>query len=279
MVKVVSMPGDDIPAAHSMDTQWFAVDAEGNVGLFDTGEDGALPNDAGNLGGPSDANFDALLFYAALAARRVLAGTWQPPDNAWLSGLKTGERVLAVLPSAPSDAADFDVLSVSPWVGLSRKPMKPARLQELARLGTLVDTGIFYELFEFHEEPPGQSGEVFLFRRDHGDDPGLYQRVVVPPTSLKVDELPPVAREAIGALTVKTAFAASETFHLADHIADDQAFYYRDGWTLRSFGPDADGPNVAASARRRETRRMLWFAGVILLIGLAVLLGALFPRR
>ncbi|MEI8044779.1 MAG: hypothetical protein WCL11_25430, partial [Verrucomicrobiota bacterium] len=33
----------DFPCAHSMDTSWFAVDAEGNVGLFNTSEDGALP--------------------------------------------------------------------------------------------------------------------------------------------------------------------------------------------------------------------------------------------
>ena len=35
--------GPDFPAAHSMDTTWFAVDAEGNIGEFATGEDGALP--------------------------------------------------------------------------------------------------------------------------------------------------------------------------------------------------------------------------------------------
>ena len=33
----------DFPAAHSMDTDWFAVDADGNIGLFDSGEGGAVP--------------------------------------------------------------------------------------------------------------------------------------------------------------------------------------------------------------------------------------------
>lgn len=36
-------PPKDYPAAHSMDTHWFAVDAEGNVGAFDSGENGWLP--------------------------------------------------------------------------------------------------------------------------------------------------------------------------------------------------------------------------------------------
>jgi len=35
--------GVDYPAAHSMDTWWFAVDAEGYVAVFDSGECGAVP--------------------------------------------------------------------------------------------------------------------------------------------------------------------------------------------------------------------------------------------
>lgn len=34
---------EDYPAAHSMDSEWFAVDAHGNVGVFDTGEAGVCP--------------------------------------------------------------------------------------------------------------------------------------------------------------------------------------------------------------------------------------------
>lgn len=33
----------NFPAAHSMDTEWFAVDADGNIGIFDSGEGGAIP--------------------------------------------------------------------------------------------------------------------------------------------------------------------------------------------------------------------------------------------
>jgi hypothetical protein len=36
----------DFPAAHSMDTHWFAVDREGRVGLFFTGENGFVPQSA-----------------------------------------------------------------------------------------------------------------------------------------------------------------------------------------------------------------------------------------
>jgi hypothetical protein len=40
------MPFIDYPAAHSMDTNWFAVDADGRVGLFQAGSDGAYPSNA-----------------------------------------------------------------------------------------------------------------------------------------------------------------------------------------------------------------------------------------
>jgi hypothetical protein len=33
----------DYPAAHSMDTMWFAIDQAGHVGIFFTGEDGPMP--------------------------------------------------------------------------------------------------------------------------------------------------------------------------------------------------------------------------------------------
>jgi len=46
------MNTNDYPAAHSMDTIWFAVDKNGHVGMFTSGEAGAVPleSEAGNCG-------------------------------------------------------------------------------------------------------------------------------------------------------------------------------------------------------------------------------------
>lgn len=41
--KQPKLPLDDYPAAHSMDTTWFAVDADGFVGSFSTDESGVVP--------------------------------------------------------------------------------------------------------------------------------------------------------------------------------------------------------------------------------------------
>ncbi len=43
MVENTAAEGEDYPAAHSMDTTWFAVDAQGHIGMFSSGEAGAVP--------------------------------------------------------------------------------------------------------------------------------------------------------------------------------------------------------------------------------------------
>ncbi|HZV04554.1 MAG TPA: hypothetical protein VE999_05645 [Gemmataceae bacterium] len=38
---------DDFPCSHSMDTCWFALDDVGHIGIFDSGENGHVPNITG----------------------------------------------------------------------------------------------------------------------------------------------------------------------------------------------------------------------------------------
>ena len=40
------MSDNDFPAAHSMDTFWFAVDADGHAAVSSSGEAGAVPTKA-----------------------------------------------------------------------------------------------------------------------------------------------------------------------------------------------------------------------------------------
>ncbi|HVI01975.1 MAG TPA: hypothetical protein VM869_24850 [Enhygromyxa sp.] len=50
---------DDYPAAHSMDTSWFAADEHGRVAVFDSDEHGAVPHAAISLGGAGDPDPEA----------------------------------------------------------------------------------------------------------------------------------------------------------------------------------------------------------------------------
>ena len=61
---------EDFPAAHSMDTQWFAIDADGFVAMFDSGEPGAVPRSA-----PSS-NSGARVDEAVIAARPAAPMVW-----------------------------------------------------------------------------------------------------------------------------------------------------------------------------------------------------------
>lgn len=68
----MELSSEDYPAAHSMDTSWFAVDEAGRVAIFDSGEDGAVPLAALSLGGAAEADAEATQIYDLLAPEREL---------------------------------------------------------------------------------------------------------------------------------------------------------------------------------------------------------------
>lgn len=83
-----------VPAAHSMDTTWFAVDADGFVAAFETGEAGALPMNA--AAGPEAGDFDAWPLELALVARALGEGTF-PDDEDDLPLPSYAQEVVLVL--------------------------------------------------------------------------------------------------------------------------------------------------------------------------------------
>src|SRR4051812_22138812 len=68
-----AMDALDYPAAHSMDTSWFAVDEDGRVARFESSEDGAVPNNAATGGGAADPSFDTFALDAVRIARALIA--------------------------------------------------------------------------------------------------------------------------------------------------------------------------------------------------------------
>lgn len=89
----------DPPAAHSMDTMWFAIDADGVVARFDSGEAGAVPNEAAWAGGPAEQSFDVELLEQWLIARRLIrdASAFPAEDDA---PLPARDRVVVILAAA-----------------------------------------------------------------------------------------------------------------------------------------------------------------------------------
>ena len=92
----------EFSAAHSMDTTWFAVDADGCVGVFDTSEGGALPNAAASGGGAGDPSFDTFPLEAALLAAALvddpeLLAEWRTEPAGAPRAVREGARAIVVL--------------------------------------------------------------------------------------------------------------------------------------------------------------------------------------
>lgn len=69
----------DYPAAHSMDTTWFAVDKAGFVAEFSTGEAGAIPFDAPAPEGEDDVSTELSRILPRVGVKHDLIGNQMPP--------------------------------------------------------------------------------------------------------------------------------------------------------------------------------------------------------
>jgi hypothetical protein len=105
---------EDFPAAHSMDSTWFAVDQKGQVGLFCTGEDGFAPSGASDP--PSDDILEML---------RALGGADESAD--WVEAC--GEQGFYVFDyTYPPAGLEENVLA--PYVA-TRAPARPLHVNQL----------------------------------------------------------------------------------------------------------------------------------------------------
>lgn len=73
----------DFPAAHSMDTYWFAIDADGNIGYFDSSEGGAVPETWSRTFVETRMQYDRSIEYAS-----DLFDIWREIDNCKILELK-----------------------------------------------------------------------------------------------------------------------------------------------------------------------------------------------
>lgn len=107
----------DYPAAHSMDTDWFAVDKDGHVAMFSSQEDGPVPITA-----PQDGGGDVLERIATITGRTLETGQWEMPEPASIGVF----NYQALLGEAPANAGigpedyDEDNMAILPYKLISR---------------------------------------------------------------------------------------------------------------------------------------------------------------
>src|SRR5262245_23024422 len=133
------------PAAHSMDATWFAVDRDGHIGVFDSGDPGAVPAEVNDTIGQSDDEvlealeplpvigepkfalsgvFHPGLRPGALPERRILPSGWPFVDE-MQSLLLSDESLLTpevlALPDLEVDrAGQFVLVSLKPTIELAQ---------------------------------------------------------------------------------------------------------------------------------------------------------------
>jgi hypothetical protein len=281
----------DYPAAHSMDTEWFAVDAHGNVGRFDSGEDGAVPVDAATGLGPSEGTLDLRVLEATRLAHLLANG--EDPMGAWKPVPRAGRTIVAIDPvgsyrgTADPAAGARDLLDGGEFVRIGRQlplvlvstgDLSHARAEELAaRPGVrwVLSAGDLVKLLRGAEGDDG----LHNFNHSHGDDPGFYGHTSTPDRSITIDDFPEPERTRIAALRLPVDFAEGD-IHLADLIDParvgtwgDVPLRYTEEWHAEQ--EEQEKRRLAAQRASAEaTRRRLMFGLVaFMVVGLIAILA------
>ncbi len=253
-----------VPAAHSMDTTWFAIDADGFVAAFDTGEAGALPNAA--AAGPEGGDFDAWPLELVLVARALAEGTFPDEEDEDLPLPKYPQDVVLVLAPDPEEAPTtyrdaagrtysvhdrlgkgwLVLRDAEPRVVASSRAVEPDRLASLAEDAGVARVILADEIAYWREDG---GGALFRFANSDYGDPGAYGRETAPIDPLDAASLPAELREKVSALRLDVRFADAAALHLADLLSDDECQTWGDTG-LRGEAPDEGGADARAPAAR-----------------------------
>lgn len=228
----------DFPAAHSMDTTWFAVDRDGHVALFDSGENGAVAEGASHLG--HTVSLDDLAAHAppgaALDDADALYAT-APPGHAYEH--PRGEARLVTFVRSLDAVAD--AIAAGSAVALPGEKRVAVvwgsdpgdALERLHQARSCRRCVLLEHRARTHDgREPGDVG-VYLY--DHAPDhatPHPYTRVQRPSRPLRVDALPaPLQAKVKGVVLTAVSFeheARIQPFELVPSHA-----YGASGWCGR----------------------------------------------
>jgi hypothetical protein len=208
---------DDFPAAHSMDATWFAVDQDGHVGVFESGENGHVPTLA--LRYHDDAGLRAVLQPIVLATpEEVFASFLSPPAARHLDFEKAGYGVAdspTVLYLTSAEWAEAAFLSgQAVWAPAGDGVVAIADDLDESTFRALHEAGICRGCFLLSSS---WYGDVFMARLglytygDADDFRRRYYREQIPDHPLRLDQLPADLRPWVSQVQYDTlCFAQTE---------------------------------------------------------------------
>ena len=275
------MSTEDFGAAHSMDTTWFAVDRDGHVAVFDSGEPGAVPEACAAYGQYDDDAVEALtrlpetgdarLDPGALVHPGLRAGARPPrrkipflrPDASAsdeeasylvVDEAATAEQLASRVPGAiarPLAEHDFTVVRFS--VPKDDAAAAIAAWNDVLR-EAYASAWLVTGWWPFGSELALSRRGVFAYRAhdDRFNAAEPYGRVLLPDAPIALDDLPPSARDVLRARPrLDVSFAADRYVQPAELVpcATWQSALYlaSDGRTVRML-PGADRAAYASEA-------------------------------
>ena len=216
----------DFPAAHSMDSCWFAVDRDGHVAYFSTGEAGAMP-ESGLNGEQADDLLQRLL--ATLPRGEAIhdpRGHALPGHTAGFGDLPEGRDfpVLVFLSSLAPVQSDIDAGQAIPvrtteGYAVALSQVTAALAHRLRNSGAVRDWAFHFPRTSDGEQT--EPAEVGLYDYGHLCEnwiSGPYGRKRLPSRPLHVDQLPPAVRRQLQGATLN-GLSFAETIYLqpAEH--------------------------------------------------------------
>jgi hypothetical protein len=226
----------DYPAAHSTDSCWFAVDRDGRVGFFDTGEAGAMPEQGlfgpaaertrvriGRLVPEGETIFDLRGYVLPYLRPNLLQHWGGPTDFPLLMFLDSLEPVSAAITSGLARE-----LRARHGVAVLWDRLPPEDHQRLHLEEDSPCRGCFWPLYRLDE--PAEEGTdpnynlarhgLYVFKALGGNatsNPYGLQEAPIHP--VHVDQLPPDLRTQIKAVQfADLSFAQTPVFQPAEHV-------------------------------------------------------------
>jgi hypothetical protein len=219
---------DDFPAAHSMDTCFFAIDREGHVAYFETGEAGAVPANA--LSGE-----DAYLVRQQLGQLPRVAvvhdrqGRQTPGRRSEFNEHRSALGLpyptlmfLASLDPVQDEIAAGRAVEVpaSEGVAVRFNELSEELAQRLHESGTCLGCSWLFQDEEREEQYPDLTARG-LYTYSHTTEnwiSGPYGRVARPAQPIHVDQLPPRIRDAVKAMRFDSlSFATTPHIQPVEH--------------------------------------------------------------
>lgn len=249
----------DYPAAHSMDTTWFAVDADGHVAAFETGEAGAVPTAA--YVEPDDA-FEAIEALGRARAardaifRRPTGAGGDLPEHVvpWLPGEKPLPGIQLFLDGLDAVRSDLDAgrareTRADRGVSVRYEEISRATFDRLHAEGACRGC---VHAFELTESPAPAS--IGLFEYEHTTEnwiSGPYRLRADPAAPIRADDLPRGVRKRL--VTFTGRFRETPLLQPAEIWPSDSwgaAYLATDGKTVRPLpGHEADFENEVSELR------------------------------